>query len=307
MGSSNSKPSYTPPPPTTTTTAPSTTPSPPPCEEISDFTSNKCQELFAERLYSLNSKGQVEMSLQELHDFVIPSMNKVLPELFHQIDVYSPVYNELAQIFINTCRDFPGGCYPFLESYCSGITEDTAAAYPVLRSFCGCFIPSSLGSNFPRECTLLCLNYETVPLAPNGVAKPCNGHLCAISLPVLSVLQKNIPTATTENVKNVCNGCTSKTPCICEIVSTSTSTFPPNISYDIQQSCLGNSKCYTLINGKRQEVPCDLKISKKVKEPQTGIPIEYWMVLGFFILILSSFVYLLVERPLLPPDKSTYI
>jgi len=261
------------------------------CSQPENYYNNYCQETFAENLYSIDSTtGDILMNEVYLEDTVIPQLSEALDSFFQVANLGEDIPGFDASVFIDVCRKFPAGCYNYLTNFCSHYDGTSVAGLPVLRSFCGCFVDTS--------CSLLCLNYQTVPRAPksnNYQPIECKGNLCVISIPSLNTIRStnNITT-----VNNVCDKCTHSNPCVCEIYSSSSKLFGREISYDIEQKCSGDSVCYETVGGVRKKVPCESKLNTDIKKPVFEIPTGFYMIVGAAIIFFFVFLYLSLSSPI---------
>lgn len=183
----------------------------------------------------------------------------------------------------NLCNNprFPGICDTALKQSCKSTSSER---------FCGCYF-----SNDP--CSGNCHKSSTIQRIDIG---KCSNTVCVINDTNININNSS----TTLNITQICPSCSISNPCECIIDSENLNDIfvKTGISGQINNFCGVNSKCYSLINDTRVEVPC-ASITPETPSLEFTLP-WYLLVLLFFIgLILIVCIWALDENVFTKNDK----
>lgn len=130
---------------------------------------------------------------------------------------------------------FPGICDLALKRSCTSSSSER---------FCGCYFDNN-------PCSGNCHKSSTIQRIDIG---SCANTVCVINDTNITIGNSN----TTLNITQICPSCSTNNPCECIIDSTNLADIftKTGISGQINSFCGSNSKCYSIVDGDRIEVPC---------------------------------------------------
>lgn len=171
---------------------------------------------------------------------------------------------------------FPGICDTALKKSCTSSSSER---------FCGCYQDNN-------PCSANCHKSSTIQRIDIG---SCNNTICAINDTNINIANSS----STLNITQICPSCSLSNPCECIIDSTNLSDIftKTGLTGQINNFCGSNSKCYSIIDDTRTEVPC---ASVPAAEPKLEFTFPWYLI------VLLLFIGILLVVSIWALDKNVF-
>jgi len=262
---------------------------------------NICWDVYYASLF--NVEAQPRYNADELPtvqgDFNI-LLNNYISAGYSFTQPGDPKYNVFQEVILDICNRYPGGCDPFLQTWCPNNTSlKTISNNTGLINFCGCYIqgtPYKVDSNtLSQQCQPLCHRASSVKLPDGqGSTLQCNSNVCVIDNVSITAAQTSTSNtgsrSTNVSFTQVCR-CPSG-QCKCILSNNNFFGLVGDVSFN--QVCGDGSSCFVVNENPNQppvQVECPTNVIPPENEPGT-VDISIWI--PWIITLIAVFLVFLL-------------
>ena len=262
--------------------------------------SNVCWDVYYALLYNVNAQPRYnpeELSTVQ-SDFTTLLTNYVNAG-YSFTQPGDPKYNPFQEVIIDICNRYPGGCDPYLTSWCANNTSLSAIpSNSGLINFCGCYVSGTPyevdGSTLSQQCQPLCQRVSTIKIPDgNGSTLSCDSNVCVIdnvSITAAQTANSNTGSRSTNvSFTQICR-CPSG-QCKCILSNNNISGIIGDVSFT--QVCGNGSQCFAVTENPNQPpVQVECPSGDTTPEPTTQTSYVVWI--SWIITLIAVFLVFLL-------------